>query len=105
MKTLRDLSEIQEDVLSEIHLQMALDAFNANDYTKGVEYLRSSSQTGRNAAALYNLGLCYQEGLGVEQDRTKVTENQEKNSWNSIENCRPVNAIVKPRYWAMLMPN
>lgn len=72
MKTLKQLSSLQEETMSTMHLEEALDAFDAGNLTLGVEALKESVKSGTNAAALYNLGLCYEQGLGVEQDRAKV---------------------------------
>ena len=72
MKTLKQLSDLHEETMSTIHLQEAMDAFDAGNPTLGVEALHQSAKSGTNAAALYNLGLCYEQGLGVEHDRAKV---------------------------------
>lgn len=74
LKTIEKLSAIQDESLSEIHLQMAVDALDAGDFVRGVRLLELSVASSRNAAAFYNLGLCYEEGLGVEQNRDKACE-------------------------------
>jgi len=73
-KTIGELSEIHRETLAEIHLQMAVDALDAGDLTRGVQLLELSVSTSRNASAFYNLGLCYEDGLGVEQNRDKASE-------------------------------
>lgn len=73
-KTIEKLSAIQNESLAEIHLQMAVDALDAGDFLRGVQLLELSIASSENAAAFYNLGLCYEEGLGVEENREKACE-------------------------------
>lgn len=55
-----------------INNQLALEAIEAGDTKSGIETLQSSTNDHPNAAALYNLGLCYEHGIGVQADRAKV---------------------------------
>ncbi|CAF1560169.1 unnamed protein product [Adineta ricciae] len=58
--------------MSIINLQLALDALESGNLQFGIETLQTIAKTGTNAAALYNLGIRYERGIGVEQDRAKV---------------------------------
>ena len=44
----------------------------------GIECLKLSAKTGKNSAAFYNLGICYEQGIGVEKDRDKVKRKSNK---------------------------
>ena len=59
--------------MSIVNLQLAVDALESDDLQYGIETLQASVQTGTNAAALYNLGICYERGIGVKPDRAKVS--------------------------------
>jgi TPR repeat protein len=72
MNTLKDLSDLNEETMSIINLQLAIDALESGNVQFGLEALQASAKNGKNAAALYNLGICYERGIGVEQDRSKV---------------------------------
>ncbi|CAF2506964.1 unnamed protein product [Rotaria sp. Silwood2] len=74
MKTLNDLSNLHEETMSIINLQLALDALESGNLQFGIETLQNIAKTGTNAAALYNLGICYERGIGVEQDRAKACD-------------------------------
>ena len=66
------LSNLHEETMSIVNLQLAIDALESGDLQYGIETLQASVQTGTNAAALYNLGICYERGIGVRADRAKV---------------------------------
>jgi TPR repeat protein len=72
MKTLKQLSDLHEETQSNIQLHLAIDALESGDLSKGIQALYASAQYGKNAAALYNLGLCFEQGLGVEENQAKV---------------------------------
>jgi TPR repeat protein len=72
MSTLKSLSELNEETMSIINNQLAIEAIEAGDVQSGIETLQTSAKDGKNAAALYNLGICYERGIGVKQDRAKV---------------------------------
>ncbi|CAF1232665.1 unnamed protein product [Rotaria sp. Silwood1] len=74
MKTLKNLSELNEETTSIINNQSAIEAFEAGDVQLGIETLQTSAKYGTNSAALYNLGICYERGIGVEKDRTKACD-------------------------------
>ncbi len=61
--------------MSIINLQLALEALESENPQFGIETLQASAKNGINAAtALYNLGICYERGIGVEKDRAKVND-------------------------------
>ena len=72
MNTLKNLSDLNEETMSMINNQIAIEALEAGNVQLGIETLRISAKDNKNAAALYNLGICYEQGIGVEQDRAKV---------------------------------
>ena len=72
MSTLQSLIDLNQETMSIINNQLALEAIEAGDTKSGIEILHLSATGSPNAPALYNLGLCYERGLGVEKDRTKV---------------------------------
>lgn len=80
LKTLNDLSDLQNEIQSNIDLQIALDALESNNFSLAIESLKASAKNGTNMAALYNLGVCYEEGFGVEQDRSKVGKSCSKST-------------------------
>jgi TPR repeat protein len=80
--------------MSIINLQIALEALESGNFQFGIESLEASAKNGTNAAALYNLGICYERGIGVEQDRAKVN-NFISNLINKILIFRHVIIIVK----------
>jgi TPR repeat protein len=74
MNTLKSLSDLNNETMSIINNQLAIEAIESGDTKLGIETLQTSIKDGRNAAALYNLGICYERGIGVEQDRAKVND-------------------------------
>ena len=74
MRTVQDLADLHEETMSIINLQLAVDALESGDYQLGIETLQTCAKNGTDAAALYNLGICYERGIGVEEDRAKVTD-------------------------------
>jgi len=72
MNTLKNLSEVHEETMSIINNQLAIEALESGNLQLGIETLQASASDGKNASALYNLGVCYERGIGVEQDRAKV---------------------------------
>lgn len=72
MNVLQSLSDLNKETMSIINNQLALEAIEAGDTKSGIEALQSSANEHPNAAALYNLGLCYERGIGVQEDRAKV---------------------------------
>ena len=72
MNVLKSLSDLHNETMSMINNQLAIEALEAGDVQLGIETLQSSVKDNRNAAALYNLGICYERGIGVEEDRAKV---------------------------------
>jgi len=74
MNTVKDLSDLHEETMSIINLQLALDALESGNLKFGIETLQTCAKNGTNAAALYNLGICYEQGIGVEQDRAKACD-------------------------------
>ncbi|CAF0753209.1 unnamed protein product [Rotaria sp. Silwood1] len=74
VKTLKNLSNLHEKTMSIINLQLALDALESGNLQFGIETLQTIAKTGTNAAAFYNLGICYERGIGVEQDRATACD-------------------------------
>jgi TPR repeat protein len=74
MHSISNLSKLHEETMSIIDNQLAIDALETGQLQSGIEALQSSVQNGRNAAALFNFGLCYERGIGVQKDRAKVNE-------------------------------
>ncbi len=72
MNTIKNLSDLNEETMSIINNQLAIEAIEAGNAQLGIETLQNSAKDGTNAAALYNLGICYEQGIGVKQDRAKV---------------------------------
>ena len=72
MSVLQSLSDLNKETMSMINNQLALEAIEAGDTKLGIETLQSSANEHSNVAALYNLGLCYERGIGVQADRAKV---------------------------------
>lgn len=72
MNTIKSLSNLHEETMSIINLGLALEAFESGNLQFCIESLEASAKNGTNAAALYNLGICYEQGIGVKQDRAKV---------------------------------
>ena len=73
INALHHLTDLHEKTMSIINLQLAIDALESNNLEFGIEMLRTSAQMDSNAAALYDLGICYERGIGVEHDRAKVS--------------------------------
>lgn len=72
--SLRNLRDLHEGTSSTINLELALDALESGDPKQGVELLQICTKTKPNSAALFNLGICYERGIGVEQDRAKACD-------------------------------
>ena len=74
VKAVKDLSNLHEEIMSSINLELGINALECGNVSLGIEALQASAKTGTNAAAFYNLGICYERGIGVEEDRAKVEE-------------------------------
>jgi TPR repeat protein len=72
VNTVKNLSDLHDETMSIINLHLALDALESGNLQFGIESLQASAKNRTNAAASYNLGICYERGIGVEQDRAKV---------------------------------
>jgi len=72
VNTVKNLSDLHEETMSIVNLEIALEALESGNLQFGIETLEASAKNGTNAAALYNLGICYERGIGVEPDRAKV---------------------------------
>jgi len=71
---LKSLSDLHEDTLSMVNNQLAVEALETGNIEFGIETLQASVKSGNNAAALFNLAMCYERGIGVEQDRAKACD-------------------------------
>ncbi len=71
---LKDVQKIDEGTK---YYNMGENSYYAQDYEKAREYWEQAAEKG-NADALYNLGILYEHGLGVEQDYDKAREYYEK---------------------------
>ncbi|CAF1428583.1 unnamed protein product [Adineta steineri] len=74
MNALKNLSEVNEETMSIIDNQLGIEAIENGNVQLGIETLQISAKNGKNAAALYNLGVCYERGIGVEKDRAKACD-------------------------------
>jgi TPR repeat protein len=74
MNTVKHLHDLHEETISIINLQLALEALESGNEKLGIETLETCAKNGTNLAALYNLGICYERGIGVEQNRAKVSD-------------------------------
>jgi len=74
VNTIKTLSDLHEETMSILNLQLALDALDSGNFQFGIETLQTIAKTGKNSSALYNLGICYEKGIGVEQDRAKACD-------------------------------
>ncbi|CAF3036632.1 unnamed protein product [Rotaria socialis] len=74
INSVNDLSNLREETMSIINLQTAIDALESGNLELGIETLQSIVKTGTNASAFYNLGICYERGIGVEKDRAKACD-------------------------------
>lgn len=72
MNAVKNLAELHEETMSILNLQLAVEALDSGDFQFGIETLQTCAQNGTNAPTLYNLGICHERGIGVEQDRAKV---------------------------------
>jgi len=70
--TLKSLSKLNEETMSTVNNQLAIEALEAGNFQLGIETLQATAKDGKNAAALYNLGICYERGIGVKEDHAKV---------------------------------
>ena len=74
MHSISNLSKLHEETMSIIDNQLAIEALETGELQLGIEALQRSVQHSSNVAALYNLGLCYEQGIGVQKDRAKVND-------------------------------
>jgi len=72
--SLQNLRDLHEDTSAIINLELALDALESGNSKDGIELLLLCTENKPNAAALFNLGICYERGIGVEQDRAKACD-------------------------------
>lgn len=90
MHSISNLSKLHEETMSIIDNQLAIEALETGELQSGIEALQTSVQHSSNAAALYNLGLCYEQGIGVQKDRAKVNDpasNRSRASIKSFQAC------------------
>ncbi|CAF0908622.1 unnamed protein product [Adineta ricciae] len=74
MTAVKALAELNEETMANIQNEMALDAIESGNVQLGIEALQASAKSGKNAAALYNLGICHERGIGVAADRAKACD-------------------------------
>lgn len=78
------IAELNKWVQSKIDFEIGIVALDSENFPKAIESFRSSVEKFQNAAALYNLGVCYEEGFGVERDREKVRQDEKLESKRKI---------------------
>ncbi len=61
-------------------LNNGTEAYDKGDYEAAVEYYRAAAMCGVNFFALNKLGVCYEDGVGVEQDYEKAVEYYRKSA-------------------------
>jgi len=71
---------VYEETSSIINNELGVNEIEHGNVEYGIEKLESSAQSGENATALYNLAVCYEQGIGVEQNRTKACDYYRKAS-------------------------
>ncbi|UJR10124.1 hypothetical protein I4U23_014346 [Adineta vaga] len=74
MNTIKNLSELNEEMMGNIENEMAIQALESGNVQLGIETLQASAKSGKNAAALFNLGICYERGIGVAENRAKACD-------------------------------
>lgn len=83
--SLNTLSNLHEETMSLVNLQLGVEALESGDFELGIQTLEASIKTKPNAAASYNLGICYEHGIGVEKDRAKVNMLIETTTYRKIK--------------------
>ncbi|CAF1510615.1 unnamed protein product [Rotaria magnacalcarata] len=71
---LKSLAELNEETISIVNNELAMEAFEEGNVSLGIENLQMSAKDGKNSAALYNLGICHEQGIGVEKDLMKACD-------------------------------
>ncbi|CAF1016315.1 unnamed protein product [Didymodactylos carnosus] len=74
VKILNRFSSVYDQISTAINNQSAIDSIESGNVQNGIEQLQSTVKMGLNAAAFYNLALCYEHGFGVEKDRAKACD-------------------------------
>lgn len=79
MKTPEQVQETKIDdayenllnVVGEIEFQMGVHSLMARNYANAASHFKQGSSH-NHSGAIFNLGLCYEQGLGVKKDLNKV---------------------------------
>ncbi|CAF3392163.1 unnamed protein product [Rotaria socialis] len=71
---LKSLAELNKETISIVNNELAMEAFEEGNVSLGIETLQMSAKDGKNSAALYNLGICYEQGIGIEKDLMKACD-------------------------------
>jgi TPR repeat protein len=59
-----ELNKLNEETTSKVHHMLALTKLAQNRYSEAISHLKLATEMGYSKAA-FNLGLCFQNGLGV----------------------------------------
>ncbi len=95
----------QNQKTADDYLQEGIGYFNAKNYGNAVESFQKSSSMG-NHVATSNLGICYENGFGVEKDPVKAVEMYQKAADNgyvgakrNLANCYYYGVGVERDYY------
>lgn len=62
--------------VAESAYQLALQSLHVQDYSTAINHLKTATYH-NHAGAMFNLGICYENGLGIPKDMKMVNRNNE----------------------------